>query len=214
VYLAFGKRTLDLTLAVALVVLASPLWAAITVVLAVTGRGRVLFTQVRPGLDGQPFTILKFRTMTDARDEHGQLLSDELRLTPLGRLLRRTSLDELPQLLNVLRGDLSLVGPRPLLTEYLPLYTREQARRHGVRPGVSGLAQVEGRNAISWEDRFALDVHYVDNVSMKLDIEILRRTLRRVLSGEGVTSESAATVERFRGSAAPLSHRALEGASR
>ncbi len=213
-YLAVGKRALDLTLAVAVMALASPLLVAITVVLAATGRGRVLFTQVRPGLDGQPFTIFKFRTMTDARDDHGELLPDELRLTALGRLLRRTSLDELPQLLNVLRGDLSLVGPRPLLAEYLPLYSREQARRHGVRPGISGLAQVEGRNAISWEDRFALDVHYVDNVSMRLDLHILRRTLRMVLSGKGVSSGSAATVERFRGSATPAPHQALEGASR
>jgi len=201
-------------LAVAVMALASPLLVAITVVLAATGRGRVLFTQVRPGLDGQPFMIFKFRTMTDARDDHGELLPDELRLTALGRLLRRTSLDELPQLLNVLRGDLSLVGPRPLLAEYLPLYSREQARRHGVRPGISGLAQVEGRNAISWEDRFALDVHYVDNVSMRLDLDILRRTLRMVLSGKGVSSGSAATVERFRGSTAPTPHPTLEGASR
>ena len=213
-YLAVGKRALDVTLAVAVMALTSPLLVVITVVLAATGRGRVLFTQVRPGLDGQPFMIFKFRTMTDARDERGQLLPDELRLTALGRLLRRTSLDELPQLLNVLRGDLSLVGPRPLLTEYLPLYSREQARRHGVRPGISGLAQVEGRNAISWEDRFALDVHYVDNVSMGLDLDILRRTLRMVLSGKGVSSGSAATVERFRGSAAPTPHPTLEGASR
>ncbi len=209
-YLTVGKRALDLTLALVLLALTAPLWAVVALVLAAGGRGRVLFTQVRPGLDGQPFTILKFRTMTDARDEHGRLLPDELRLTALGRVMRRTSLDELPQLLNVLRGDLSLVGPRPLLMEYLPLYTREQARRHGVRPGITGLAQVEGRNGISWEERFALDVHYVDNVSMGLDIDILRRTLRRVLSGEGVTSGSAATVERFRGSAATAPRQAFE----
>jgi len=213
-YPAFGKRALDLTLAVALVVITSPLWTVAALVLAVTGRGGVLFTQLRPGLDGHPFTILKFRTMTDARDEHGHPLPDELRLSAPGRLMRRSSLDELPQLWNVLRGDLSLVGPRPLLTEYLPLYTREQARRHGVRPGITGLAQVAGRNAISWEDRFALDVHYVDNVSLTLDLDILRRTLRMVLNGQGVTSGSAATIERFRGSAAPAARQTLEGATR
>ena len=198
-YVAVGKRALDLALALMLLVLTSPLWIAIAAALAVRHRGRVLFRQLRPGLDGRPFTIFKFRTMGDARDASGELLSDERRLTRLGRFLRRTSLDELPQLLNVIRGDLSLVGPRPLLMEYLPLYTTEQARRHGVRPGITGWAQVNGRNAISWEDRFALDVHYVEHVSLSLDLRIISRTLRLVLTGKGVSSGTSATVERYRG---------------
>ena len=198
-YVAVGKRALDLTLALALLLVTSPLWIAIAVALAGRHRGRVLFRQLRPGLDGRPFVIFKFRTMGDARDSSGRLLPDERRLTGLGRLLRRTSLDELPQLINVIRGDLSIVGPRPLLMEYLPLYTKEQARRHGVRPGITGWAQINGRNALSWEDRFALDVHYVDNVSLSLDVRIMLRTLRLVLTGEGVSSGTSATVERYRG---------------
>lgn len=201
-YQAVGKRTLDVVLVAILVVVTLPLWAVIAVLLALANRGKVLFRQERPGLDGRPFTILKFRTMTDQRDAAGEPLPDEQRLSAVGRFVRRTSLDELPQLLNVLRGDLSLVGPRPLLMEYLPLYTKEQARRHGVRPGVTGWAQVNGRNAISWEERFALDVHYVDNVSFGLDMRILLRTVGQVLSGRGVSSGTAATVERFRGTAA------------
>ena len=201
-YQAVGKRTLDVVLVAILAVVTLPLWAVIAALLALANRGKVLFRQERPGLDGRPFTILKFRTMTDQRDAAGELLPDEQRLSAVGRFVRRTSLDELPQLLNVLRGDLSLVGPRPLLMEYLPLYTKEQARRHGVRPGVTGWAQVNGRNAISWEERFALDVHYVDNVSFGLDVRILLRTVGQVLSGRGVSSGTAATVERFRGTAA------------
>ena len=201
-YQAVGKRTLDVVLVAILAVVTLPLWAVIAALLALANRGKVLFRQERPGLDGRPFTILKFRTMTDQRDAAGEPLPDEQRLSAVGRFVRRTSLDELPQLLNVLRGDLSLVGPRPLLMEYLPLYTKEQARRHGVRPGVTGWAQVNGRNAISWEERFALDVHYVDNVSFGLDMRILLRTVGQVLSGRGVSSGTAATVERFRGTAA------------
>ena len=201
-YQAVGKRTLDVVLVAILAVVTLPLWAVIAALLALANRGKVLFRQERPGLDGRPFTILKFRTMTDQRDAAGELLPDEQRLSAVGRFVRRTALDERPQLLNVLRGDLSLVGPRPLLMEYLPLYTKEQARRHGVRPGVTGWAQVNGRNAISWEERFALDVHYVDNVSFGLDMRILLRTVGQVLSGRGVSSGTAATVERFRGTAA------------
>ncbi|TXH93078.1 MAG: sugar transferase [Rheinheimera sp.] len=161
----------------------------------------VVFSQVRPGLGGKPFRMYKFRTMTDARDEHGQLLPDEVRLTAFGRFLRSTSLDELPELWNVLKGEMSLVGPRPLLMEYLPLYTAEQARRHAARPGITGWAQVNGRNAISWEDKFRLDVWYVDNQSFWLDVRILWMTVRKVLVREGISAEGEATTTKFTGSA-------------
>jgi lipopolysaccharide/colanic/teichoic acid biosynthesis glycosyltransferase len=160
----------------------------------------VLFRQVRPGLQGRPFTMVKFRTMTDELGPDGALLPDAQRLTPFGRFLRASSLDELPELWNVLKGDMSLVGPRPLLMEYLPLYTPEQARRHAVRPGITGWAQVNGRNAISWADKFALDVWYVDHRSLWLDVQILWRTVRKVLVRDGISAEGHATVENFKGS--------------
>jgi lipopolysaccharide/colanic/teichoic acid biosynthesis glycosyltransferase len=159
----------------------------------------VLFRQVRPGLYGRPFTLLKFRTMTDARGSDGALLADGQRLTRFGAALRRSSLDELLQLWNVLRGDMSLVGPRPLLMEYLPLYNAQQARRHEVRPGITGWAQVQGRNALSWDERFALDLWYVENRSLLLDLRILALTAGRVLSRRGVSQQGHATVEYFRG---------------
>ena len=159
----------------------------------------VLFTQVRPGLHGKPFRMVKFRTMTDARGPDGQLLPDAERLTPFGRWLRATSLDELPELWNVLRGEMSLVGPRPLLMEYLPLYSPEQARRHEVRPGITGWAQVNGRNAISWADKFALDVWYVDHRSLWLDVRILWLTVRKVLVRDGISAAGEATMPRFKG---------------
>ncbi len=159
----------------------------------------VLFTQVRPGLHGKPFRMVKFRTMTDARDATGALLTDAQRLTPFGRFLRASSLDELPELWNVLRGEMSLVGPRPLLMEYLPLYSPEQARRHKVRPGITGWAQVNGRNAISWADKFALDVWYVDNHSLWLDLRILWLTVRKVVVRDGISAEGEATMPRFEG---------------
>ena len=159
----------------------------------------VLFTQVRPGLHGQPFRMVKFRTMTDARDASGALLPDAQRLTPFGRFLRASSMDELPELWNVLKGEMSLVGPRPLLMEYLPLYTPEQARRHEVRPGITGWAQVNGRNAISWADKFALDVWYVDHHSLWLDANILWLTVKKVIYREGITAEGDATMPRFKG---------------
>lgn len=159
----------------------------------------VLFTQVRPGLHGKPFRMVKFRTMTDARDASGALLSDAQRLTPFGRFLRASSLDELPELWNVLRGEMSLVGPRPLLMEYLPLYSPEQARRHDVRPGITGWAQVNGRNAISWADKFALDVWYVDHRSLWLDVRILWLTVRKVLVRDGISAAGEATMPRFEG---------------
>jgi lipopolysaccharide/colanic/teichoic acid biosynthesis glycosyltransferase len=160
----------------------------------------VLFRQQRPGLGGRPFEMIKFRTMTDARDDEGQLLPDADRLTRLGAFLRSSSLDELPELWNVLRGDMSLVGPRPLLMEYLPLYTPEQARRHEVRPGITGWAQINGRNAIGWEEKFELDVWYVDNISFWLDMQILRRTLVKVYRREGVNAAGEATMSAFTGS--------------
>lgn len=161
----------------------------------------VVFSQVRPGLGGKPFRMYKFRTMTDARDAQGQLLPDDVRLTAFGRFLRSTSLDELPELWNVLKGEMSLVGPRPLLMEYLPLYTAEQSRRHEARPGITGWAQVNGRNAISWEDKFRLDVWYVDNQSLWLDIRILWMTVKKVIVREGIAAAGEATTTKFTGSA-------------
>ena len=160
----------------------------------------VFFTQMRPGLQGKPFLMVKFRTMTDARGPDGALLPDADRLTPFGRFLRATSLDELPELWNVLKGDMSLVGPRPLLMEYLPLYSPGQARRHEVRPGITGWAQVNGRNAIGWEDKFTLDVWYVDHRSLWLDIKILWLTVKKVLVREGISADGEATMGRFTGS--------------
>nr|WP_290567576.1 sugar transferase [Algiphilus sp.] len=184
---------------VGLFVLAMPM--ILLAVLVRRGIGSpILFRQQRPGLGGRPFELIKFRTMTNARDAEGRLLPDEQRLTALGKFLRSTSLDELPGLWNVLRGDLSLVGPRPLLMEYLPLYTPEQARRQEVRPGITGWAQVNGRNALSWEEKFALDVWYVDNGSIWLDIKILLLTIKKVVLREGISAEGEATMPRFEGS--------------
>ena len=160
----------------------------------------ILFAQVRPGLGGAPFTLLKFRTMTDAVDASGNVLRDEDRLTPFGQLLRRTSLDELPELWNVLKGDMSLVGPRPLLMEYLPLYSQEQNRRHEVRPGITGWAQVNGRNLLNWDERFKLDVWYVDQYSFLLDIKILILTIQKVIKREGISANGEATMSKFKGS--------------
>lgn len=159
----------------------------------------VFFTQVRPGQHGRPFKMVKFRSMTDARGADGALLPDAVRLTPFGHFLRATSLDELPELWNVLKGDMSLVGPRPLLMEYLPLYSAEQARRHDVRPGVTGWAQVNGRNTLSWDDKFALDVWYVDNRSLWLDIKILWLTVKKVIVREGISAQGEATMSKFQG---------------
>ena len=160
----------------------------------------VLFSQERPGRDGRVFRLYKFRTMTDARDMSGKLLSDSERLTPFGKKLRSTSLDELPELFNILKGDMAVVGPRPLLVRYLPLYSKRQARRHEVRPGLTGLAQVHGRNAVSWEDKFEWDVRYVDGVTFCGDWRIIFDTVRTVLRREGITSDTSETMEEFRGS--------------
>lgn len=194
------KRLFDILLsACGLFVLVVPLLALAWQVRRKLGSP-VLFTQVRPGLHGKPFRMVKFRTMTDARDASGALLPDSQRLTPFGRFLRASSLDELPELWNVLRGEMSLVGPRPLLMEYLPLYSPEQARRHEVRPGITGWAQVNGRNAISWADKFALDVWYVDHRSLWLDVRILWLTVRKVLVRDGISAEGEATMPAFTGS--------------
>ena len=199
-YQRFLKRTFDATGALVLLTMFSPLLAIVALAVWATLGSPVLFAQVRPGLAARPFRLFKFRTMTAARGSDGMPLPDQDRLTPFGRFLRSTSLDELPELWNVLRGDMSLVGPRPLLLEYLPRYSSEQARRHAVRPGITGWAQVCGRNALSWDERFRLDVWYVDNVALRLDISILLRTVSSVLRREGISSGSHATMQKFKGS--------------
>ena len=201
-YQRFGKRVLDLALTLPALLLLWPLLLLLAWLVRRRLGAPVLFRQQRPGRDGQPFTILKFRTMTDARDAQGHLLPDADRLPPFGQRLRATSLDELPELFNVLRGDMSLVGPRPLLMHYLDLYTPEQMRRHAVKPGVTGWAQVNGRNALSWEQKFRLDVWYVDHLSFWLDLKILALTAWKILKREGISQPGQATMEEFRGSEA------------
>jgi len=193
------KRLFDITVSASLLVVLSPLLILLAMLVRVKLGSPVLFRQTRPGKDAKPFRMLKFRTMTDARGPDGALLPDAERLTSFGRFLRSTSLDELPELWNVLKGDMSLVGPRPLLMEYLPLYSPEQARRHEVRPGITGWAQVNGRNELSWEEKFDLDVWYVDNRSFRLDLKILSLTVKKVCAREGITGEGVATVENFKG---------------
>lgn len=194
------KRLLDLTAALFGLILLSPLILVLILLIRQKLGFPVFFTQVRPGLHGKPFKMIKFRTMTDARDADGNSLPDNIRLTAFGRFLRSTSLDELPELWNVLKGDMSLVGPRPLLMEYLPRYTHEQARRHQARPGITGWAQVNGRNAISWEEKFKFDVWYVDNQSFWLDLKILFLTIKKVFMREGISAEGEATMPKFTGS--------------
>ena len=196
------KRAIDLVGAVIGLVLFSPLLAVVALIVARRMGRPVLFRQTRPGLHGRPFTMYKFRTMRDAIGADGRPLADAERLTRLGRVLRSTSLDELPELFNVLLGDMSLVGPRPLLMQYLPLYSSEQARRHEVRPGITGWAQINGRNAITWDEKFARDVWYVDHQSFALDVRILWLTLARVVARQGVTAVGEATTTPFTGSGA------------
>lgn len=193
------KRLFDLIVAIVLLLLLCIPLLLLAVVIRLRLGSPVLFRQVRPGLHGRPFTMVKFRTMTDGRGPDGALLPDAQRLTSFGRMLRSTSLDELPELWNVLRGEMSLVGPRPLLMEYLPLYTPAQARRHEVRPGITGWAQVNGRNALSWEERFNLDIWYVDHLSLWLDIRILWMTFRKVVVREGISAKGEATMSKFTG---------------
>lgn len=200
-YRRYGKRLLDITVATIGLLVLSPLYVVLAILIRVRLGSPVLFRQDRPGLDGRIFSLRKFRTMTEGRDARGNLLPDVERLTPFGRWLRSTSLDELPELWNVLTGDMSLVGPRPLLKDYLRLYTAEQARRHAVRPGITGWAQINGRNGQSWEQRFQLDIWYVDHCSLWLDLQILWRTVAVVLEREGVSAEGHSTMPPFRGSA-------------
>lgn len=194
------KRVMDVSIALLLLLALSLPMLVVAIAVRWKMGAPVLFRQTRPGRNMRPFELMKFRTMNDETDSQGNVLPDEARLTPAGRWLRRLSLDELPQLFNVLRGDMSLVGPRPLLMEYLPLYTPEQARRHAVRPGITGWAQVNGRNAVSWEERFRLDVWYVDHQSFWLDLRILWLTLLRVLRADGINEPGAATMSKFTGS--------------
>lgn len=193
------KRLFDVLASAFALLLLLPVISVVAILIHRKLGSPVFFRQVRPGLNGKPFEMVKFRTMLDATDKNGKLLPDDQRMTPFGSFLRATSLDELPELWNVLKGDMSLVGPRPLLMEYLPLYSKEQYRRHEVRPGVTGWAQVNGRNAISWEDKFKLDVWYVDNQSFWLDLKILFLTVKRVLVRDGISGEGEATMSKFTG---------------
>ncbi|ULT56782.1 sugar transferase [Neobacillus drentensis] len=198
-YRRFIKRLMDFLLSLVSIIVFSPVFLVLAILVRVKLGSPVLFTQNRPGLNEKIFKMYKFRTMTDERDEDGELLPDSVRLTKFGRFLRSTSLDELPELYNILKGDMSFIGPRPLLVQYIPLYNVTQKRRHEVRPGLSGLAQVSGRNAISWEEKFNLDVEYVDNVSFLGDWKIILLTIIKVFVKEGINSETAATVEPFMG---------------
>lgn len=198
-YSRVGKRTIDILLSYVALIVLSPILVVLTLVIRLRLGAPVFFRQERPGIHGQPFTLLKFRTMIDAHDAQGNPLPDNQRLTSLGHILRRTSLDELPELWNVLRGDMSLVGPRPLLMRYLERYTPEQYRRHEVKPGLTGWAQVNGRNAISWEQKFNLDIWYVDNCSFWLDLKILALTFWKVLKREGISQAGEATMSEFMG---------------
>lgn len=198
-YVRFGKRFVDFVVAFFGLIFLSPLLLLIALLLALVNWGNPFFQQPRPGRDEKVFTLVKFKTMNDRRDTGGKLLPDAARLTALGKLIRKTSLDELPQLYNVLTGDMSLIGPRPLLVAYLPLYNKEQKKRHDVRPGITGWAQVNGRNALSWEEKFSYDVHYVNHLSPKLDLKIILLTIKKVLQAEGISSTGSVTMEPFRG---------------
>jgi undecaprenyl phosphate N,N'-diacetylbacillosamine 1-phosphate transferase len=194
------KRIIDFTLSLLGFIIICPVFLFIWIWLTIANRGAgAFFFQERPGKDEKIFRVIKFKTMNDRKDALGNLLPDSQRLTRVGRFVRSTSLDEIPQLLNVIKGDMSLIGPRPLLVQYLPLYDKTQRRRHEVRPGITGWAQVNGRNAISWEQKFAYDVWYVDNVSLSLDVKILLKTIQKVFKREGISSDSSATMEPFKG---------------
>lgn len=199
IYKRFIKRPMDFILSLIAIIVLSPIFLIVALLVKIKLGSPVIFKQQRPGLNEKIFTMYKFRTMTDERDENGELLPDSVRLTKFGRFLRSTSLDELPELFNILKGDMSIVGPRPLLVQYLPLYNDHQKRRHEVRPGLTGLAQVNGRNAISWEEKFDLDVRYVDHVSFIGDWKIILLTVKKVFVREGINSETAATMEPFTG---------------
>ena len=199
-YKHFFKRIIDFTLSLIGFIIISPIFIILWIWLTIVNKGAgALFFQERPGKDEKIFKVIKFKTMTDQRDASGKLLPDAERLTKVGKFVRSTSLDEIPQLLNVIKGDMSLIGPRPLLVQYLPLYNETQKRRHEVRPGITGWAQVNGRNAISWVQKFEYDVWYVDNISLSLDIKILIRTILKVFKREGISSDTSSTMEAFKG---------------
>ena len=193
------KRLLDFVIAFIAFSIFIPVLLIITLFLCFVNQGKPFFFQIRPGRNGVLFKIIKFKTMNDKRDAHGNLLPDEHRLTSLGNFVRKTSLDEIPQLINVIKGDMSLIGPRPLLPEYLPLYSKEQLRRHEVRPGITGWAQINGRNAISWEQKFKLDIFYVNNLNFWLDLKIIILTMKKVVVKEGISSDTSVTMEKFTG---------------
>jgi undecaprenyl phosphate N,N'-diacetylbacillosamine 1-phosphate transferase len=199
-YRSFIKRVIDVTVSVIAFCIALPVFIVVWLLLLINNRGKGFFTQPRIGKNNKVFTVIKFKTMNDLKDNHGNLLPDADRLTGLGKWVRKTSLDELPQLINVMKGDMSLIGPRPLLVEYLPLYNEAQLRRHEVLPGITGWAQVNGRNTITWEQKFAYDVWYVDNLSFTLDVSIVLKTLRKIVISEGINSDTSATMEKFKGS--------------
>lgn len=198
-YNSFFKRFIDFTASMFGILILSPLFVLATFGLFLVNDGKPFFLQARPGKNGQLFKIIKFKTMNDKQDIAGNLMSDEYRLTKIGKFVRKTSLDEIPQLLNVIKGDMSLIGPRPLLPEYLALYSKVQNRRHEVKPGITGWAQVNGRNAISWQQKFELDVWYVDHISLLLDLKILFLTVKKVVMREGINSEGQITTEAFKG---------------
>ena len=199
-YTSIVKPFFDKLIALTILVITLPFILIAAVLLAIANDGKIWFLQQRPGRHEKIFSVIKFKTMRDAYDEHGAPLPDDMRLTVIGRIIRKTSMDELPQLINVLKGDMSIVGPRPLLVEYLKLYSDAQRRRHSVAPGITGWAQVNGRNTISWEKKFEYDLWYVENISFWLDIKILFLTAFKVLRAEGISSETSATMEKFRGS--------------
>lgn len=198
-YTAFFKRLMDFLLATVGFVILSPIFLLVTIVLFFANNGKPFFFQRRPGKNEDIFNVIKFKTMNDRKDLHGKLLPDAQRLTSLGKFVRKTSIDEIPQLLNVIKGDMSLIGPRPLLVKYLPRYTDRQRLRHNVRPGITGWAQVNGRNAIGWNERFELDIYYVEHVSFALDIKIIFMTIYKVFKSEGISSTTSATMEEFLG---------------
>jgi lipopolysaccharide/colanic/teichoic acid biosynthesis glycosyltransferase len=198
-YKLFFKRFIDLMVSFIGFIILLPIFLVVFLVLLFANNGKVFFLQSRPGLKGRIFKVIKFKTMNDRKDKSGNLLGDSERLTAIGRFIRRTSLDEIPQLINVIKGDMSLIGPRPLLKDYLPLYSEFQHNRHNVKPGITGWAQINGRNAISWQQKFEYDVWYVDHVSFLLDVKIFFLTLKKVFKPEGISSESSATMERFTG---------------
>ena len=199
-YKKYFKHLFDFLIALIALLLLSPVFLVVTLGLFFANQGKPFFLQPRPGKNGKIFTIIKFKTMNDKKDAAGNLLSDAERLTPVGALVRKTSLDEIPQLINVIKGDMSIIGPRPLLVEYLPLYNETQKRRHEVKPGITGWAQVNGRNAISWEDKFTLDVDYVEQQSFIIDLKIIFLTIKKVFVSEGISQQGQATTTKFQGS--------------